>query len=87
LEVLIGPLRRQQAQLLGMYRDILEVARELHVPSNVFSDALPIAEAEGLRAMDAVHVAIAAHHRCERFVTTDPHFKDLRLIAACWVQL
>lgn len=44
-------------------------------------------DAERLEAVDAVPVAIATHHRCKRFVTTDPHFKGLRLVTPLWIDL
>ncbi len=37
--------------------------------------------------MDAIHVAIAKCHGCERFVTTDPHFNSLATIAPEWILL
>lgn len=37
--------------------------------------------------MDAVHVAIAGHYGCERFVTTDPHFHSLTAIVPVLIAL
>lgn len=87
LEVLVGPLRRRQEGLIGVCRALLEASRDLEVPGSVFSDALAIADSEGLEAMDAVHVAIATHHRCGRFVSTDPHFRGLKLLTPQWIAL
>ncbi|RJP20735.1 MAG: PIN domain-containing protein [Candidatus Omnitrophota bacterium] len=53
----------------------------------VFKDALTIAAKEKLRAIDAVHVAFAAHYHCERFVTTDVHFKNLSALPVFLIDL
>ena len=87
LEVLVRPLRLKQEIIAGCYRALLDTNRILSIPETVFADALSITTHEGLKAMDAVHVAIAAHHRCGRFVTTDPHFKSLETVTPEWIQL
>jgi predicted nucleic acid-binding protein len=87
LEVLIGPLRKKQAPLAKAYRAILETHSFLKTPKSVFADALLIAETERLKAMDAVHIAIAHHYGCGRFVTTDPHFKSLSFLTPLWINL
>lgn len=87
LEVLISPIRRKDERLVAIYRALLETSRALKTPPSVFLDALSVGGSEGLKSMDAVHVAIATHHRCERFVTTDPHFKSLSLLTPVWVDL
>jgi predicted nucleic acid-binding protein len=87
LEVLIGPLTRKQAPLAKAYRAILETNSLLKTPKSVFADALSIAEAERLNARDAVHIAIANHYGCGRFVTTDPHFRSLSLVTPLWIDL
>jgi predicted nucleic acid-binding protein len=70
-----------------VYRALLEASRDLKLPSSVFSDALAIADSGGLKAMEAVHVAIVTHHRCGRFVSTDPHFRWLKLLTPHWIEL
>lgn len=87
LEVLIGPLRKKQAPLAMAYRAILETTPVLKTPKSVFTDALSIAESERIKAMDAVHIAIANHYGCGRFVTTDPHFISLSLLTPLWIDL
>lgn len=87
LEVLIGPLRKKQAPLAMAYRAILETTPVLKTPKSVFTDALSIAESERIKAMDAVHIAIANHYGCGRFVTTDPHFLSLSLLTPLWIDL
>lgn len=87
LEVLIRPLRLKQDRLIDLYRGLLDTSRILSIPSTVFADALNVAHVEALKAMDAVHVAIAKHHGCERFVTTDPHFNALQTLEPVWIAL
>jgi predicted nucleic acid-binding protein len=87
LEVLVRPLRMKQGKLVDLYRGLLDTNRTLSILTTVFADALTVASVEGLKAMDAVHVAIAMHHGCERFVTTDPHFNSLKTIAPEWISL
>lgn len=87
LEVLIGPLGKKQAPLAMAYRAILETTPVLKTPKSVFADALAIAEGERLKAMDAVHIAIATHYGCGRFVTTDPHFMALSALTPLWIDL
>ena len=87
LEVLIRPQRLRQDRLIELYRGLLDTSRTLSIPSTVFADALNVAHVEALKAMDAVHVAIAKHHRCERFVTTDPHFNALQTLEPAWIAL
>ena len=81
LEVLIRPLRSKDDTLAGIYRALLAANRGLAITPSVFGDALALAVCDGLKAMDAVHVAIAKHHGCERFVITDPHFRSMTTIA------
>jgi predicted nucleic acid-binding protein len=87
LEVLIGPLRSKDDTLAGIYRALLNTNRGLAMMPSVFADALALAVSDGLKAMDAVHVAIAKHYGCERFVTTDPHFRSLTTIAPALIAL
>lgn len=87
LEVLVRPLRLKQERIAGFYRALLDTNRILSIPETVFADALSITTRESLKAMDAVHVAIAGHHGCGRFVTTDPHFRSLETVTPEWIQL
>jgi len=87
LEVLVNPLKRQQDHLVETYRKLFERTRNLRIHVSVFKEALSVAYTENLRAMDAIHVTIACHHGCDRFVTTDPHFRHLKLIHSQWINL
>lgn len=87
LEVLIRPQRLKQDTLIDLYLGLLNANRALSIPETVFDDALTVARVDRLKAMDAVHVAIARHHGCERFVTTDPHFNALQTLEPVWIAL
>lgn len=80
LEVLLRPIRLKDEILIDIYRALLNTNRALPVSQSVFADALSRAVRDGLKAMDAVHVTIAEQHGCQRFVTTDPHFRSLTTI-------
>jgi hypothetical protein len=67
LEVLINPLKQQYDPLVGAYRKIFEKGWDLKVYTGLFKEALSIAYAENLRAMDSIHVAIT---RVARFLPT-----------------
>jgi predicted nucleic acid-binding protein len=73
--------------LVQIYQHLFDAARELRSYVNIFKDALSIAPSEGLKAMDAIHVTLAAHHGCQCFVTTDPHFRRLKAVAPHWIDL
>jgi predicted nucleic acid-binding protein len=87
LEVLVRPTRLKDEILTGIYRSLLDTNRALAVSPSVFADALTHAVRDGLKAMDAVHVAIAEQHGCERFVTTDPHFRSLTAMIPALIAL
>jgi hypothetical protein len=54
---------------------------------NIFTEALQVAHIENLKGLDAVHLALASHHRCTLFVSSDPHFRDLTTITPYWIDL
>ena len=87
LEVLVKPLQEQHAEEAQKIRAFLETMRQLKNYAGVFADALRIAQSENLKAMDAIHVALAQHHQCELFVSSDPHFRSLKTIRPYWIDL
>jgi len=80
LEVLIKPLQAEQDKLVRIYRQIFDEMRLLASYSSVFSHALLIAQLENLKSMDSIHVAMADYHNCGLFVSSDPHFRHLKVI-------
>lgn len=86
-EVLAKPMRQNQADLVVQYTRLLETLRMLPTYVNVFKEALHISCAEGVKGLDAIHVALATHHKCQLFVSTDPHFRKLKQIQSLWIDL
>jgi len=86
-EVLLKPLKSSQKELVQRYKNLLEKMKKLKSYPNVFKDALQIGHLENLKGFDAIHVAIAKHHRCTLFVSSDPHFRNLRTLTSHWIDL
>ncbi len=87
LEVLCKPYQENRADTVAAYQQVFRQTRLLPDYRGVFKDALTIAAKEKLRAIDAVHVAFASHYHCERFITTDAHFKNLATLPALLIDL
>jgi predicted nucleic acid-binding protein len=87
LEVLAKPLLAQQDDVAAKFRSFLETMRVLPLSSMVCQQALAIIQGEALKVVDALHVAIAIHARCQLFVSTDPHFRGLNTITPYWIDL
>jgi len=87
LEALLKPLKNSEKELVQKYRDLFKTTRMLKNYSNVFKDALQIAQTENLNVVDSIHVAIAKHYGCQFFVSSDPHFRDLKSIPPFWIDL
>jgi predicted nucleic acid-binding protein len=87
LEIMPKPYRNNDISVIDAYNEVFEQTKILKSFPNVFKDALKISQTENLKAMDSVHLAIAKHHACERFVSTDPHFKNLKAISPMWIDL
>lgn len=80
LEVLAKPLKENQDHLVQIYRNLIQKLKALKNYSAVFKNALLLTKSENLKGMDAIHVAIAEHYDCQLFVTSDPHFRNLKTI-------
>jgi predicted nucleic acid-binding protein len=87
LEVLPKPYRDKNDRVFNIYDKLFKQTKMLKSLPNVFEIALMIAQGENLKAMDAIHVAIALQHGCKRFVSTDPHFKKLKIMPSTWIDL
>lgn len=86
-EVLLKPLQQNRNVLVRQYRELFANLSILKNFTNVFKDALFVAQTENLKALDALHVTLAVHHSCELFVTSDPHFTNLKALAPLWIDL
>ena len=87
LEVMPKPYRNNDISVIDAYNEVFEQTKILKSFANIFKESLEIARTENLKAMDAIHVAIAKHHNCKHFVSTDPHFKTLKAISPIWIDL
>jgi len=87
LEVLCKPNRQNKTTLTSLYNQFFTQIDVLSNYDGVFRDALRIASKENLHAIDAIHVAIATHYGCNRFVATDNHFKNITTIPLSWIDL
>ena len=87
LEVLTKPVKENQHALLQQYHALFGTLRPLKTYLNVFKDALPISSSESLKGIDVLHVTLAAHHNCQLFVSSDPHFRHLKMITPHWIDL
>ncbi|EIJ44171.1 putative nucleic acid-binding protein [Beggiatoa alba B18LD] len=87
LEVLAKPYKQNQTELISIYHKIFSHTKHLKTPTDIFTDALLIVQLEQLNALDAVHVALARHHHCQAFISTDKHLRTLKTIQSIWVKL
>lgn len=87
LEVLAKLYKQNQLELIAVYRKIFAEIRILRIPTDIFTNALLVIQAEQLKAMDAVHIALALHHHCQCIVSTDKHFRELKTIPVIWIDL
>lgn len=46
-----------------------------------------ITQTENLKGMDAIHVAFADRYHCKCFISSDPHFRKLKVVPPIWVNL
>jgi len=86
-ELLLKPMKDSQPDVIERYRALCAKMKRLKSFPNVFTEALNIAHLENLKGMDAVHLAIAVHHCCTLFVSTDSHLRSLTTITPCWINL
>ncbi len=77
LEILPKLYATQNDQFIALYQALFDSLTLLDSFPDVFKEALAIAQQAGLKAMDAIHVAIAKQQGCQCFISTDTHFKNL----------
>ena len=86
-EVLLKPAKNNQVKLMKIYRSIFDKLKIVKNYSDLFKDALLLGQSEDLKGIDLLHVAIARHSNCQRFITTDPHFTQLKSIEPVFIDL
>lgn len=87
LEVLVKPYRENNNEIIRIYRRLFEQLRLLDNFPDIFKDALTASQTEKLKGMDALHVAFALRYKCRCFVSTDPHFRNLKTVTPIWIDL
>ena len=86
-EILLKPMNEGQADVIAQYRLLFAKMESLNSYPNMFTEALQLAHREHLKGLDAVHLAIALHHNCMLFVSTDSHIRSLQTIRPYWIDL
>jgi len=87
LEILPKLYAIQNDKFIALYQALFDSLTLLDSFPDVFKEALAIAQQEGLKAMDAIHVAIAKQQGCQCFISTDTHFKNLQSLTVVWINL
>ncbi len=87
METLYKHYRDENQSLITMYNKLFDKTKFLPNYASLFEDAMRIMREETLKAMDSIHVALAAHYDCQRFITTDADFRNLKTILPHWIDL
>ncbi len=87
LEVLIKPQNENRVQLVDSYKGVFSKGVLLPTFQAVFERSHSLAQENGLKALDAIHVAFAIEYGCELFITTDPDFRFLKSLPVRWIDL
>jgi predicted nucleic acid-binding protein len=77
-EVMGGPLRKNQADIVALYKELLQDSDSLQVAQvsrSVLIAAAEIRAANGGKLPDAIHAATATQTACRHFVTGDRSIK------------
>lgn len=87
METLYKPYRDKNQDLVTVYTDLFAKTQMLLNYTDLLEDGLRMVQVETLKAMDALHVALALHHGCKKFISTDPDFRNLLSIPVYWIDL
>ena len=72
MECLVMPLRTGDAALQGRFEAFLKSQKMLDLTAGRFDEAARIrADFSSLKTPDALHLAVAMHHKCDEFWTND----------------
>lgn len=71
MEVILKPLRESATELVADYKDFLTAQHWLAIDDSIFNRATHLRTHHGLKTPDALHLAIALHHGCNKFWTND----------------
>ena len=87
LEILPKLYATHNDKIIALYQALFDNLTSLDNFPELFEEALIVTQQEGLKAMDAIHVAIAKQQGCQCFVSTDTHFKNLNCLTVVWINL
>lgn len=87
LEILPKLYLAGNEQLINVYQELFNQLILLDNFSSLLREALIITKQEKLKAIDAIHVAIAVQHGCQCLVSTDTHFRKLQCLMPIWINL
>jgi predicted nucleic acid-binding protein len=79
-EVMVGPYRTGDSMLIRSTREFFAQPRFVEVighPQQVWDDAAMLRGTSGVPLIDGLHIATAAHSRCDTLVTNDSRMKPL----------
>ena len=71
LEVLVKPMRLNQAMHIDAYELLLSRQAWLSIDDAIFAQALDLRSQFSLKTPDALHLATAQHHGCDELWTND----------------
>ena len=72
MECLVLPIRNRDLQLKGLYEAFFATQKLLSMPNEVFDEATKLrSEFASLKTPDALHLAAATLHKCDKFWTND----------------
>ena len=79
LEVLVGPMKTQNAPLVAAYEDVLSGTdlRMIPVDSSILRAAAQLRANTGARTPDAIHAATAVANGALSFITNDLSFRSM----------
>lgn len=76
MESLIRPLRTRNRGHLARRVELLDHCRTLSINDETFRLATHVRVAHGLSTPDAIHLAVAGQHDCDRMITADHKLLD-----------
>ena len=78
MECLVMPLRQQNELLITKFKNWFKTVEILSLQSNVFHVAARLrADFSSLKTPDALHLAVAMHHKCDEFWTNDSRLSQV----------
>lgn len=87
LEVMCRPLWNNDQPAIEAYNHAFSQAYMLPYFEGIFQSALSIIRLEQIKSLDAIHLAYASHYQCDRFITTDTHFKSVTTVPIHFIDL